>query len=328
MEPDCQKIVASLAEIQKLKASFDASLETSEPFQNVEQLNVAQDMSLELEAKIVRSRGNFTPREIKAIFANPETGREKPITIDFQKELEFFSDFYQRYLGIALDQERVRAIWRKHQAEIKTEMEQYGYDKILIIPDDLPDVTTLKRKLIEGMPDTNPTRIGEGVMEGGAFRRVKAAEGQGCRVVLIHSDQNIFRNSSANPFLKATLNKDISQLSGLDEGGIMRRMANYEAMPINFKVTFGTKEVSVRAEGLSLESYMVMQRIHFEQTKAQLDDVHLDERGWTWLVNSLSPLYVVVSNWNDRGSWFNISAYVPGFVSEDTGARFARSFTE
>lgn len=101
-------------------------------------------------------------QEIKAVWKNPETKDKRDITLNLEKELKYFKGFYQKYLGLEINKEQemgINKIWQEKGQEIKKEMEIYGYDTLLIIPENLPDLETLNQKLIETMEEPEKGKL-------------------------------------------------------------------------------------------------------------------------------------------------------------------------
>ncbi|MCR4280104.1 MAG: hypothetical protein NUV82_01605 [Candidatus Komeilibacteria bacterium] len=272
---------------------------------------------------------SFSPI-IKAVWENPETNVEREIEIDFEQVLNEQTAFYKNKLELDIDQTKVIDIWNRNYAEIKEEMEKYGYDSILIVPDDLPEEEVLNQKLIESMEENvggkkikvNATWQSNDFTNGGSFAAVRNLYPSGYRIVLTHSDQNIFENPIANPYLKATLNKDIMQLTGLDAEEVAKRIAASQEMKVNFMATINGQEIEVQAEGGSLEEYVLQQSIYFEKTGK-----HLDENGWTWLLKSYSGSRVVNAGWDLDGRLLVVDADSASARDDFLGLRLSRSFT-
>jgi hypothetical protein len=265
---------------------------------------------------------------LRASWKNPETKIEQTIEIDLEKILKERKQFYKDNLNMEINESAVREIWSKNRAEIKSEIEKYGYDSIQIIPDNLPEEEVLNRDLIETM-DEGP---GKGKVaatwqsgnfeSGGSFAGVKNSYAPKYRLVLTHSDQNIYENPNANPYLKATLGKNIMQLSGLNEEEVENRIKNNQEIEVNFETEINGQKIQIQAEGHSLEEYQLLQRMHFEKNHK-----HLDESGWTWLMKSFSGSRVVSSSWDPAARRLAVTADAPGCAYDILGLRLSRSFS-
>jgi len=92
-------------------------------------------------------------------------------------------------------------------------------------------------------------------------------------------------------------------------------------LPISFTTKVGAQDIDVKAEGLSLAEYMILQRSYFDKTQT-----HLDEDGWTWLTKSGSGSRVVDANWDPGGRQLYVTAHDPSGSHDDLGLRLSRSF--
>lgn len=303
-----------LAGIKALEKELDLAIQKAE--KNGE-TGTAEQLVSQTKKKLDQIESQLAPGEIKTNFQNPETQETKEISINFEQELQFFTEFYQKQLQVQIDPETVKDIWRQNHREIKAEMEKYGYDQIIILPDNLPNPEMLNQKLIETMPNTNATWQSSNFQAGGSFQGSKTAESQNYRIILVHSDQDIYQNPQANPFLKATLGENIMQLSGLDEAEVSGRISANQEMPVNFEY----QGDQVQGEGLSLQTYQIMQRVFFEKTGK-----HLDESSWTWLLKTGSGSRVVGSGWDPVDRQLRVRAADPVIASDNLGLRLSRSF--
>jgi hypothetical protein len=287
--PPYPQFKKDLSEAEEIKEQLDLVMQKAEESGNTEEieklLKIAREKRSQIESRMV-------PKEIKANFQNPETQENKEISLNFEQELKFFTDFYQKHLNLPINQQEIKEIWRKNQKEIKVEMEKYGYDSILIIPENLPSEEILNQKIIETMTNTTETYQSDNFKKGGSFSGVKNLNNSSSRILLTHSDQNIYQNPKANPFLKSTLKKSIVNLSGLSEQEIQKRIENQAEIPINFEINLNNQKIQIQSEWLSLSEYQLFQRIYFEKNQK-----HLDESGWTWLAKSASASRLVGAFW-------------------------------
>ena len=267
--------------------------------------------------------------EIKTKWQNPENQHEQAIEIDLEKILDEQKAFYKDKLGLEINDSEIRTIWKENYAEIKSEIEKYGYDSILVVPDDLPGEEILNRSIIETMKEKVGGKMkkvvatwqSDNFKNEGSFAGVKNPEKAECRIVLMHADQNIYNNPAANPYLKATLGKNVMQLSGLDQPEIENRISNSQEIKVDFKAMINGQEVRIQSEGNSLAEYLLQQAIYFEKT-----DKHLDEKGWTWLTKSCSGSRVVSAYWGPDGRQLDVYAYDPDTAIDTLGLRLSRSF--
>lgn len=275
------------------------------------------------------------PNEIKAVWENPESGDKKEIAFDIDKEIKYFNNFYESKLGIKFDEKEIRKIWNEKRGEVKKKIETYGYDTLLIIPKNLPRLDDLNEKLIETMkePDygnVNETYLFPNLLSRWAdepFQKVRDTENYKTRIILTKRNQDIYL--SGDPFLGATLNKNIMELTGLTKEEAENRINQRKSLPVNFEATINNKKIKIQTEGLNLEEYMVFQRSYFDKHQR-----HLDENGTTWLLKSVSGEIsgpskpkVVESRWNSRNHRLNVDTRDPDIFLADHGVRFADSFS-
>ena len=315
----CQTLQKEYVELEKLQQEFAAALDVAVKTNETAKIKELQKTITE---KLNSLKEKIIPQEAKATFIHPETNEKKEISFNLQEKIQAWQAFYQKHNLPKLNEKEIQAIWQKNYKEIQKEMEKYGYDEILIMSGDLPDTATLNQTLIESIPNTNATYQSSNFTSGGGFTGAKHTEQGKTRIILCHSDQNIYKNPTANFFAQQTLNKNILQLSGLDQAEIDRRLQNQENIPVNFETEINGQKILVQAEGLSLNEYLIFQRQYFEKTNQ-----HLDEKGWTWLPKTFSASRVVNSGWNPDGARLGVYAYDPGDSGGDLGCRLSRSFS-
>lgn len=282
-----------------------------------------------------KQRGEFGKENsasavMKASWQNPETGQEQVIEINLERILDEQKAFYRNRLNLEIDEREVKSIWNKNYTEIKNEIEKYGYDKITIVPDNLPEEEILNRDIIESMEETvgnskkkvAATYQGDNFKNGGSFAGVINSEQPKYRIVLVYSKQNIYNNPAVNPYIKATLGKDIMQLTGLDLAEIEKRISGNQEMKVEFKAMINGQEVRIESDGESLEEYILQQAMYFEKTGQ-----HLDEKGWTWLLKSFSGSRVVYARWYPDDRRLGVSALDPDDAADSLGLRLSRSFS-
>jgi hypothetical protein len=314
-ESECLKLKTEYAQIEKLQKEFELELEKAIQSGKTEK---TKELKIQIEEKLKNLKEKIIPKEISASYTNPETSEQKEIRINIVQMIREQREFHKKHNLPVFNEQEIRQIFRKHKAEIQKEMETYGYDTILIIPENLPDTESLHQKMSAGY---NETYQNNNFKEGGSFAGTKTSESKKTRIILTHPDQNIYENDQANPFLKATLDKDIMQLSGLTEPEINQRIQSNQPIPINFETAINGKTIKIQSEGLSLDEYLLFQRQYFEKTQK-----HLDEKGWIWLLKSRSGSRVAVAHWYPADGRLNVSADVPGISSGLLGCRLSRSF--
>ena len=180
-----------------------------------------------------------TQIEVDYVYTNPDTKkveRQETITLDLEKKLEEFTDFYKEMnIDIPLDFENeVRDIWQRNYDEIQKAVEKQGFDDILIIPANIPlTEISQKMKMDKGYYDYIKSNSNVQDLNGIPLTSIDTDK---TRIILIHKAQNI-ENS---PELKSTQGKKAEELT-IDES-------------------------------LSLDDYTIFQRIYFKETGKHLDE--------------------------------------------------------
>jgi len=285
-------------------------------------LTIEEKEELDLEEK----RREIASPVLRAFWKNPENQNERKIEFDIQKEIQVFDKIYSDKLGIKIDQKEVVAIWNRNFESIKKEIETYGYDTVLIIPENLPDEAVVNEKIIETMDEgvgkgkIKQTWQNSNFTDGGSFAGVRNLEAPKYRIILTKGEQNM--SETNDPILKAIWGKNILGFTGLSEPEIANRIQKGGELPINFKTTVAGKEMEIKAEGLSLSEYMIFQGLYFEKNKK-----HLDEKGWTWLTKSCSGSRVVRSRWGPVSRQLYVGADDSSVLFADLGLRLSRSFS-
>ena len=264
---------------------------------------------------------------IEARWLNPETSTEQPIEINLEDKLAEFKAFYQDRLGLEIDEAEVRSIWQENYQEIKKEIETYGYDSILIIPENLPKEEVLNQKLIETMEETVGNKKkkvaltwqSDNFKSSGSFAKVRNSYSSKYRLVLTHSIQNL----EDHPILKATRNMNVMSVTGLDQAEVNHRITNNKELTVDCKIEINGKEIEIKAEGESLEEYLIQQRMYFDKTGGHLDTKN---NSYARLLKSSSGSRVVDANWNPDARQLDVYAHDPGYADAHLGLRLSRSF--
>jgi hypothetical protein len=312
----CQQLKTEYAEIEKLKQEFEAVFDEAVKTGKTEK---AQKLKKEIQEKIATLKEKIVPKEIKAIWTNPETNEQKEISFNLQETIKNWQEFYQKHNLPIPDGKELKFIWQKNHKEIQKEMETYGYDNIIVVPENLPSTEILHPKMTEGF---NASYQSDNFKAGGGFAGSKTVQETKTRIILCHSDQNIYENPDANPLAKKTLNKNILQLSGLTQPEIDLRIQNNQSIPVNFEAQINGKKIQIKSEGFSLDEYLIFQKQYFEKTQN-----HLDENGWTWLLKTRSGSRVVRSYWYPARAQLYVHALAVGNSYDCLGCRLSRSFS-
>jgi hypothetical protein len=275
---ECQLLKTEYQTLKNLQEEFEVELANAIKSGKTEKVQTLKKVITEKLQNLKKKL--YYPKKITAKFSNPETtkteNKDKDIEINVEEEIQKQQEFYAGKEGMPnFNKQEVRQIFRKYEKEIQKAIEAYGYDTITIIPAKLPDTEALNQIMTSGYK--NKTFQSSDFKRGGGFNKVTSIESQKTRVILTHSDQDIYvifsanKEDNANPFLKATLNQLIDQLS------------------------------AKAIEGLSLNEYLIIQRQYFENTGG-----HLDEMGWTWLPKSHSASHVVFVGWKSDKLCVNV----------------------
>ena len=244
---------------------------------------------------------SLMPETLTAV--TPE-GRE--ISFNLMEQLKYWGDFYKNNKidwvslpeTISLKPEQITAM---------TELMKQGYDKMLIIPENLVGESNitydstgkptaisnlryqqLHQLMSKGYKDTY---VGDNYKAEGSFQGAQDKTGK-LRIILTKDVQNL----EDDPEFKVTIGKSIEQLEA--------------------------DELTRRA-GFSEATYLIYQREYFKRTGK-----HLDEKGWTWLPESRRPLFGRASRvlWRTGSARLEFHSNDRGHCSGHLGCRFAGSF--
>lgn len=312
---ECLLLKTEYANLEKLQKEFELELEKAIKSGKTEK---AKELKIQIEEKLKSLKEKIIPKEIKANFTNPENNETKEIKINIQEIIKEQQEFYQNHNLPNFNKQEVNQIFRKHKKEIQKEIETYGYDTIIIIPENLPNTEELNQKMSEGYVETYQS---DNFKNGGGFAGTKTSESKKTKIILCHSNQNIYENPQANVFAKQTLNKNILQLSGLTEPEIQTRIQNNQSISINFETQINNQTVKIQSEGFSLNEYLIFQRQYFKKTNN-----HLDANGWSWLLKSCSASRVVHARWDPGAGQLHVDADDSGHSAGYLGCRLSRSF--
>ena len=225
----CTELKTEYAELEELEKQFEVAFDKAVKTGKLEN---AQELKTQIENKLASIKEKIIPKEIKANFTDPETNETKEISFNLAEQIKTWQQFYQNHnLPIPNGQE-IKNSWRKNKKEIQKAMETYGYDKILIIPENLPATEELHTQMSQGYKETYQS---DNFKNASSFAGAKHSETQKTRIILCHNDQNTYQNPQANFFAKQTLGKSILQLSGLTEKQLQTKIQNQENIPVDFE---------------------------------------------------------------------------------------------
>jgi len=287
------------------------------------------ELGLEEKSKKKKESRESASPILSTSWKNPETQVEQELEIDFEKSLSEQKTFYKNNLGLEISEVEARDIWNKNFSEIKMEMEKYGYDLILIIPNNLPEEEVLIQRIIETMEENvggakrrvAATWQGGNFRNGGSFAGVRNSYSPECRIVLTHSIKEL----EDHPILKRTRNKNIMDVTGLSEQEVGRRITNGEKLTVDCEIEIDGQKIRIQTEGQSLEEYLVQQAMCFEKT-----DQHLDSKSdsYAWLLKSFSGSCVVSSGWRPDDRQLFVGANNTSYQPAHLGLRLSRSFSK
>ncbi len=237
--------------------------------------------------------GKTTPGPVSAEFSyKDEKGKAKSetIEIDFDKQIESFSEFYGKYkIDITPDfTEKMADIWERNREEISKAIEEKGFDTVIFIPDGLPNSSEMNQKMSAGY---NETYTSDNFEAGGSFDGVTDKE-SGARIILVHSAGQI----EAHPALKETLDKSAEYFQ--KEG-----------------------------ETLTITDYFILQRKIFDKTGKHLDGE--STWTWlpgSTVKNPDGGSRVVDARWDPDDGRLGVYAADPGYSGSDLGCRLSRCF--
>ena len=159
-----------------------------------------------------------------------DSGKEsvETIIIDFEQRLRESADFYRKH-GIAAEdfESEMEDIWERNHDQIREQIEKFGFDEILLIPEGVP-LSELHEKMSKGYSATHEW---SGFKDAGSFAGV-IEDRKGLRIVLLHKKNA--QNIKDHPLLKKTLGKT-------------------------------AEAIIAEGEKLTLAEYLIFQRQYFEE---------------------------------------------------------------
>lgn len=275
------------------------------------------------EFEPVKLELNTKDYEMYVSFPGFSTLEAKGIAFDFEQILENSRKYFTED-NIVLPgdfEQKMQEIWTRNYDDIKKEVEIFGYDRIVLIPDNLGDFTTLEQKLTQGY-DTSYK--GDNFKNSGDFAEMKNIGNNKAKILLTYEAQNIKDHN----ILKQTLDK--SPLELWSNIGILRSIEYINELP-EFVLRLENGGI-LPTKPPNATQYLIMQRHYFKETGQ-----HMDEEGWTWLssyfkeINNTSgtiktPARLVNSSWDPGVSRLDWSAYGLSCRYSFLGCRLSRSF--
>jgi len=194
-------------------------------------------------------------REFTIIKALSPEGKE--IIFALEEIKEHWLDFYEKH-GIKADIPDIKLTQEQAQ-EVEKLIEEFGFNKAIIVPEDLPDDPKLHEKMTQGY---NPTFQGEDFKKDGSFQGVKDLK-TGAKIIFTKD----CRNTTEDEFFKQTANlPPENPKADNDLKRFIKKIKN---------------EKGVELEGLALSTYLIYRREYHERTQKYLDVVSR-----VWLIGS------------------------------------------
>jgi hypothetical protein len=305
----CPQLKQNLANINSLKSELDLELpklkELFKIFKNNTDSKIRKDNKTERKNLINKIKSlkteinlnieiieDLTP--IKIISAVSLEGKE--IKFELKEQLKYWNDFYKdNDVDWVSLPEKIK-ITKDQQKEIERLITEFGFNKMIIIPENMAATGADYEKLHSLMSkDYVETWQSSDFKADSSFAGLKNKSDK-LRIVLTKDikeldDDNLF---------KQTLNKKMDELEAPD--GI-----------------FAENEL----RGLDIATYLIYQKEYFKRTGK-----HLDEDGWTWLPEQIRA----ASGRGPRGGWDSgggrlvFHAGIPDGHGSSLGCRLAGSF--
>ncbi len=241
-----------------------------------------------------------------------EKGKEvvEKIELDFETEISSMIGLYEKHgIEIPVDfKEQMQVVWEENIDALKEAMTEKGFDKVLFLPENLPNLKELDKKLTEGykaeFEKANPGKTGEETKWWIEADEIVEVERKVARLVLVHKASDL----TAHPELKKSLDK---KYGGEKEDGQDNKADDF-----------------IKAgEALTATEYFLLQRDIFEKTGVHIDGKSPDGNVyWTWLPGSRVGSRVVRADFSPGGGRVGVEAVDPGDSFPSIGCRPARCF--
>jgi len=297
-----------LKKLEELQNEFRKAVEEATKTGKVEEaqkLKVAFDKNAEELKQLIE-----TPIISTEYVYKDEKGKEtkENIEIDFKKEISSLTDFYEKH-DIELPdnfKEQMQDIWERNADAITAEIEKKGFNKVLFIPEKLPSIKDLEKKMTEGYKKEkgNETYWGENA---DSITETKNE----ARIVLLHDATDL----TLQPELKKTLSKKY--------GGEKEDRKDNRA-----------EDFIKQGEKMTLSEYLILQRNIFDKTGLHIDGKKTPDGSyiyWAWLPGSQvkkgSGVRVVYAYWGPNGAQLYVRADDAGSSNSVIGCRLSRSFS-
>lgn len=345
----CKKVIFALQQIRDSRSKLNESINNfsiSKSNFNVDQkisaLKEIYDLRLELINQLAIAERETYNLYVEATNYILKTGEplkesgapviETNIEVDFNAVIKKSKKFYRKH-RITLDnnfEARARDIWTRNYESIKKEIATYGYDYVLIVPDNLPPLEALHNKMSRGY---DPTGKDDMFTIDGSFSQVKDSKSRNnFHLLLLHSNTNF----TSQPLLDST--NEVSPMNLIFNKDLDRREKDHAMddliksqgdvlinLPLK-NITFGDsrelKNNVIRTEGLTLKEYLIFQRQVFEATRK-----HLDDDQYCWLLASALEGQLLMAGWREHLNRIELLADDSCRNYVDAWCRLCRSFT-
>jgi hypothetical protein len=304
MSKICPQLKQNLETISSLKSELDLELEkvkktfkdlktgnpsTSLRAERKDLMNKIKSLKTEINSNIKTTENLIPGKIISAI--SPE-GKE--IRFELKEQLEYWNDFYkdEKVDWITLP-ENIK-ITKEQQKEMERLITEFGFDKMIIIPENLAatgaDYEKLHTLMSKGY---NETHQSDGFKADGGFAGLKNKSDK-LRIILTKdvkelSDDNLF---------KQTLYETINALEGAN--GIL------------------TKN---KLKDLDVATYLVYQKEYFRRTGKHLDVVY-----YTVFLEQVRSAIISIGTWDHISARLRFGARIPDRSGSVSGCRLAGIF--
>ncbi len=287
--------------------------EAKEKTEAEELLGKTEEEIKAMEATLRKKRkeilGESFESTISAIYKwKDKKGKEvaKTIELDFETEISSITDFYKKH-GIDLPAdfaEQMQDIWQRNTEAMTEAIKDKGFDKVLFLPENLPNLADLEAKMTDGYEKEKGNKTFWGI---GADQITETSR-SGARIILVHEAPDL------------TAERELQKTLGKEYGGEKENGKDNKA-----------EDFIKNGEALTLSEYLVLQRSVFEKTGVHLDGKKTpkgDYIYWTWLPGSRGGSYVVCVHWDPGDGRLDVGADAPGKAGSDpsVGCRLSRCF--
>ena len=253
-----EAIQVLIAKYRKIKA--EAEKERSIP--KVKEASAMLDQIKELKENehpmiddLERIIGKAGITEITAM-----TPEGKEVKFELKEQLDYWRKFYKDNKIDWVELPENITITADQEKEIKRLIEELGFDKLTIIPENLAATGEDYERLQTLMGEVyNETYQGDNFKEDGSFKTIKNKSNQ-LRIIITKEVGNL----EDDKLHQETIGKSIEDLEASD--GLFQKH---------------------QVEGLDPATYLILQREYFQRTKGKS---HLDEKGYTWLPDVIPPI--------------------------------------